>query len=152
MEGISLSDYLIQHSSRECIINWVEVADRISSRPCEVTGLTLFYVVMVGIRDEDGRINYDGTDDSNPIPTEIAKKIIRLGSFQLDLQQTILLNGLMNNGITTAVFKCIVDKIRSDCPNSNFIEDTLKMYTVSYRRDRWSKCKTNPLRKLWILW
>jgi hypothetical protein len=108
-------------------------------------------MVMVGIKYKGGRIDFDGTDDSNPIPIGIAKKIISLGGIQINLHQLVLINALLNNGITTAVFKCIVDKIRMTCPTSNLVEDAFKKYPLDCRR-KWSKCKTNPLRKLWILW
>lgn len=60
----------LQNSYLNLNINFKEVADRISCRPCEVNELTLYYAVMVGTKDEDGLIDYDGTDESNPITVD----------------------------------------------------------------------------------
>ena len=139
------------HSSRTLTIDWAEFGERLSSRPYDVNGLTLFYLVTVGVYDERGITNFHGTDDKNPVPIGIAKKILNLARFKTHLRQSILLNALMNNGITTSVFQCIVEKIRRSCPKFNMLEEAFKHHNPVESDRNWSRCKTNAQRKLWLL-
>ena len=128
----------------------------IHSKPNQVNELTLFYVVMVGARNEAGQLDFPASDDSNPIPISIVKDILSIATnpaVQIEVNQyhTVLLYALLNNTVTSQVFKFIVDANRKICPQADLFSKVWQSYCLQ-RQQNWSGCKTNPRRKLWLLW
>ena len=151
MSSLSLNDFLNKYSSRGKPINWSQVSSLIHSKPRQVNKLTLFHAVMVGAKNEFDQLDFPGSDDSNPIPLSIVKDVLRLGHIEVSQYHTVLLYALLNNSVTTEVFKCIVDANRKLCPEADLLSKAWQSYSLQSQQ-RWSQCKTNPRRKLWILW
>ena len=149
--SLPLNDYLNKYASRRDRINWSEVSNLIRSDSRQVNTLTLFHAVTVGAKNEFEQLDFPGSDDSNPIPLSIVKDILRLGHIEVSQYHTVLLYALLNNSVTTLVFKFIVDANRKLCPETDLLSKSWQSYSLQSQQ-KWSQCKTNPRRKLWILW
>ena len=148
---MSLNEYLNKHSSRRESIDWCEVRNMIHSKPRQVNNLTLFHAVSVGSKNETEQIDFPGSDDSNPIPLSIIEDILKLGQIEVNNYNTVLLYAFLNNSVTTDVFKFIVDANRKLIPKTDLFSKAWKSYSLQSQQ-KWSKCRTNPRRKLWLLW
>jgi hypothetical protein len=151
---LPLNDCLNLYSSREKSIDWLQVSEHMKSKPRQINKLTLFYAVMVGAKNEQGQLDFPGTDDSNPLPLEMVEHILKFsaGAIEVSSYNTLLLYALLNNNVTTEVFQHIIDTYRRWCPEKNLISQCLQSYSTISEGRTWSPCRTNPRRKLWLLW